>query len=134
MLRLLSLAIILGAPAIALALVGGHAFSNAVGAVDHPIQHVFFGLPREAGWAGPVVALAGVAGSFMLLRAIGYTLSLITGVTALAMIFVVFVRPDAIDPLKRLIAPASPADSSASFNVAPPRASGTSRSPTAEAE
>ncbi|MEL7544354.1 MAG: hypothetical protein AAGJ70_11325 [Pseudomonadota bacterium] len=100
MLRLLSLALIIAAPAAALASVGYAAFSTPAVETPSTLAAIFVGLPAETGWAGPVVALALVAGAYIILRIVGFAISVIIAGGTLAMMFVVYVKPEWLELIR----------------------------------
>ncbi|MEO0619602.1 MAG: hypothetical protein AAFZ01_10030 [Pseudomonadota bacterium] len=104
MLRLLSLAMIIAVPAAALASVGYAAFSTELAETPTTLKAIFAGLPPETGWAGPVVAVALVAGSYILLRLIGFAISVAATVGIFAMMFMVYIKPEWLGVLRSALA------------------------------
>ncbi len=108
MLRLLSLLAILGGPAAALVYAGRKAFGSAVNSQpDNTLNAIFTGLPVEAAYIAPFLAIALVAMGYFVLRLIGFAVSVIGSAAIIAMIVAVFFKPEWIDTAKQMLAAAS---------------------------
>lgn len=108
MLRLLSLFAILSGSATALVVAGQAAFGNeAVQATDGPLYAIFKAFPADTAYVAPLVGIATIAAGYMLLRFMGFLISMIGGIAIAGMIVVVFFKPEWIENLRTLVQSAS---------------------------
>jgi len=106
MLRLLSLFAILGGSAATLVYAGQAAFGNqAVQHSDGPLYALFQAFPADTAYGAPLLAIALVAAGYMVLRLMGFLVSLVGGAAIIAMIVTVFFKPEWIEAARAMFQP-----------------------------
>ena len=104
MFRLLSLFVLLSASATALVVAGQSAFGNeAVTGNDGPLYAIFKASPADTAYAAPLVGIAAVAAGYMLLRFLGFLISVCGAIVIAGMIIMVFFKPDWIESVRTLV-------------------------------
>ncbi|MGI9405360.1 MAG: hypothetical protein ACR2O4_03225 [Hyphomicrobiaceae bacterium] len=103
MLRLFSLFAILAGSATMLIYAGQGAFGNeAVNAADGPLYAFFKALPVDTAYGAPLVGIGIVAAGYMVLRLLGFLISVVGGAVILAMIGAVFFKPEWVEAARKL--------------------------------
>ncbi len=103
--RLLSLLIVLMGCAGALTAIGLEAFGNGNGAPDEAaggIYAMFRALPSEAAYGAPLLAIALVAGAYLVLRMLGWLVTLAGGLVFAVFVLITVFGVDPFDILPKI--------------------------------